>query len=285
VAHETPKVDPVSKLVTVVAVVLLVIAIVYLVQSLLSTIKRNTTVGETVETPVVAQAEPEPSATEAAPAAPVVEDAAPVVEDTAALVETVASIAGDAVGGAALYQSSCASCHGLNAEGQGIFPKLVGQTADEIAANLRAYRAGEKTGGNAAMMTPVAAGLSDQDIANLAAHIAALGGVGEEEALAKETAAPAVEEEAPAAVAATSGDVAAGQQKYVQTCASCHGMQGEGQGIFPKLAGQTAEKIAADLRAYRAGEKTGPMAGMMAPMAAGLSDGEIDNLAAFISGL
>jgi len=214
-----------------------VIAIVYLVQSLLSTIKRNTTVGETVETPVVAQAEPEPSATEAAPAAP-------VVEDTAALVETVASIAGDAVGGAALYQSSCASCHGLNAEGQGIFPKLVGQTADEIAANLRAYRAGEKTGGNAAMMTPVAAGLSDQDIANLAAHIAALGGVGEEEALAKETAAPAVEEEAPAAVAATSGDVAAGQQKYVQTCASCHGMQGEGQGIFPKLAGQTAEKIA-----------------------------------------
>ena len=38
------------------------------------------------------------------------------------------------------------------------------------------------------------------------------------------------------------GDVAAGKAKYQSICASCHGMNGEGMGIFPKLAGNAATK-------------------------------------------
>jgi len=89
-------------------------------------------------------------------------------------VENIVNTAGDAVGGATLYQSSCASCHGVNAEGLGIFPKLVGQTANKIAADLRAYRAGEKTGRMARMMVPISAGLSDGEIDNLAAFLSGL---------------------------------------------------------------------------------------------------------------
>ena len=140
---------------------------VYIVLSLPSATDRNVKVNETVETNDVAQAEFEPSPTEAIPAAP-------VEEDTAALVETVVSITGDSVVGNALYQSSYVRCLGLNAIGQGIFPKLAGQTAEKIAADLRAYRAGEKTGPMAGMMAPMAAGLSDGEIDNLAAFISGL---------------------------------------------------------------------------------------------------------------
>ncbi|MFP4155080.1 MAG: c-type cytochrome [Halothiobacillaceae bacterium] len=84
------------------------------------------------------------------------------------------AIAADEAAGKQLYGSSCASCHGMNGEGQGMFPKLAGHSADEIVADLKAYKAGEKTGANAAMMAPMAAGLSDADMANLGAYIATL---------------------------------------------------------------------------------------------------------------
>ncbi len=39
------------------------------------------------------------------------------------------------------------------------------------------------------------------------------------------------------------------------------------------------------LKKYKAGEQVGPMTSMMAPMAAGLSDADIENIAAYVSGL
>ncbi|MGC9458004.1 MAG: c-type cytochrome [Halothiobacillaceae bacterium] len=287
-AQETPKVDPVSKLVTFIGVVLLLITVLYMVQSLLKTVEENTTRGPTVETPNVAEAEEVAAEAEAVAVAEEATTEAEAVEEAAAEETVAAAAAGDAAKGAEHFQANCASCHGMNAEGQGSFPKLAGMTAEEVDASLKAYRAGEKTGGQAAMMAPMAAGLSDEQIANLAAHIAEVGGHGApaagDDAAAESSAA---EEEAAEATdaAAASGDVAAGQQKYQAQCASCHGMNGEGQGMFPKLAGQSAEQIVASLKAYKAGEKTGANAAMMAPMAAGLSDADMANLGAYISGL
>lgn len=91
-----------------------------------------------------------------------------------ALMSGTAFAAGDAAAGKAKYSAVCASCHGMNAEGAGIFPKLAGKTADDVTAKLTAYKAGKQVGPNTAMMAPMAAGLSDADIANLAAHIATL---------------------------------------------------------------------------------------------------------------
>ncbi|WP_321276732.1 c-type cytochrome [Thiomicrorhabdus indica] len=83
--------------------------------------------------------------------------------------------------------------------------------------------------------------------------------------------------------AAQAGDAGAGQAAYA-TCAGCHGGAGEG-GVGPKLAGQDPAKVVELLQKYKAGEQVGPMTSMMAPMAAGLSDADMENIAAYVAGL
>lgn len=88
------------------------------------------------------------------------------------------------------------------------------------------------------------------------------------------------------AVAATfngyAGDVAAGKAKSV-TCAACHGGNGISQiPMYPNLAGQKEEYLKIQLKAFRDGQRQNAI---MAPMAAGLSDTDIDNLSAFYASL
>ena len=66
-------------------------------------------------------------------------------------------------------------------------------------------------------------------------------------------------------------------------CAGCHGGKGiSATGAFPNLAGQKADYLAAQLKAFR--EKTRPSP-IMAPMAASLKDDDIANLAAYFASL
>ena len=74
--------------------------------------------------------------------------------------------------GETLYRETCRNCHGPKAQGMASFPKLAGQSEDYLVMRLEQYRAGEKVGPNSPLMQPHAAGLSDDDIASLAAHIA-----------------------------------------------------------------------------------------------------------------
>lgn len=85
------------------------------------------------------------------------------------------------------------------------------------------------------------------------------------------------------ASAQAAGDAAAGATAYA-TCIGCHGAAGEG-GVGPKLAGAPAADTVAKLNKYKAGEQVGPMTSMMAPMAAGLSDADIANIAAYTASL
>ena len=80
------------------------------------------------------------------------------------------------------------------------------------------------------------------------------------------------------------GDATAGKAKFA-SCIACHGVQGEGMAIFPKLSGKTAEETTALLKAYRAGETVGPNSALMMPQASTLSDEDIANLAAYIATL
>jgi cytochrome c len=84
--------------------------------------------------------------------------------------------------------------------------------------------------------------------------------------------------------AAQAGDAEAGKAKFA-TCIACHGAEGQGQAIFPKLAGHTAEEVVELLTKYRAGETLGPNTALMAPQASTLSDEDIANLAAYIETL
>ena len=66
---------------------------------------------------------------------------------------------------------SCMDCHGAegNAPIDPTYPKLGGQYADYLGHSLQAYRSGDR---QHALMTSQAAGLSDQDISDLAAYFA-----------------------------------------------------------------------------------------------------------------
>ena len=79
--------------------------------------------------------------------------------------EQLANAKGKATG------QSCIDCHGPdgNAPIDASYPKLGGQYADYLAHALQQYRKGER---QHALMTPQAAGLSDQDISDLAAFFA-----------------------------------------------------------------------------------------------------------------
>jgi cytochrome c553 len=80
-------------------------------------------------------------------------------------------------------------------------------------------------------------------------------------------------------------DVNAGKAKFSSICASCHGPTAQGMGIFPKLAGQTADALAGKLKQYRAGETVGANTALMAPNAKGLSDADIANVSSYIATL
>src|SRR5690348_14405111 len=75
--------------------------------------------------------------------------------------------------------------------------------------------------------------------------------------------------------------------KYAsQVCASCHGPRGDSiSPAFPKIAGQRAEYLETQLRAFRDRTRADPMAqAYMWGMTSQLSDGAIKKLAAFYSG-
>ena len=77
--------------------------------------------------------------------------------------EQLATAKGKATG------QSCIDCHGAdgNAPIDPGYPRLGGQYGDYLAHALQAYRSGDR---EHMLMSPQAAGLSDQDIADLAAY-------------------------------------------------------------------------------------------------------------------
>jgi cytochrome c553 len=78
------------------------------------------------------------------------------------------------------------------------------------------------------------------------------------------------------------GDAAAGKSKST-VCAACHGAAGvSSNDIWPNLAGQKPGYLVKQMKAFRDGDRKDPM---MSPMAAPLSDEDIDNLAAYFSSL
>ena len=88
-----------------------------------------------------------------------------------------------------------------------------------------------------------------------------------------------------AAAAETSGDAGSGRAKS-SMCAGCHNIPGYKTAFpavynVPKIDGQHATYIVSALRAYKSGERKHPS---MRAIAAGLSDQDMADLAAFYSG-
>lgn len=165
---------------------------------------------------------------------------------------------------------TCAGCHGAKGNSPTpAFPSLAGQPARYIAAQLKAYRSGKREN---AIMNGQAAGLSDQQILDIAAYYAAQ---------ERKVASPASEGSETGAVLYAHG------RENVPACAACHGAGGHGNqpAGFPALRGLPTAYVAQSLKDYRAGKRAHGQGGLMLPVAAELSGEEIEALAAHIATL
>ncbi len=78
------------------------------------------------------------------------------------------------------------------------------------------------------------------------------------------------------------GDAAKGKAKSV-TCAACHGAKGISMNpAWPNLAGQKDMYLIKQLKDFKSGKRRDPS---MAPMVMSLTDKDMENLAAYYSGL
>ena len=84
-----------------------------------------------------------------------------------------------------------------------------------------------------------------------------------------------------AGTAQAAGDAAAGKAKAAM-CAACHGDNGQGVAPNPALAGKPEAEQVKALKDYKSGAKSNPL---MSPMAAMLSDQDMENLSAYYASL
>lgn len=89
-------------------------------------------------------------------------------------VPCVVQAAGDAAAGKS-KAAVCTSCHGVDGKAMiPTYPNLAGQNPQYLELSLKAYKNGDRKVGQAAIMAGMAASLSDEDIADLAAYFSAM---------------------------------------------------------------------------------------------------------------
>ena len=168
----------------------------------------------------------------------------------------------DPVAGKAKTQT-CFACHSEN--GISIspdIPNLAAQPPLSITYQLIQFRGQQRKGGGMEAITMI---LSDQDIRDIAAYYAEL--------------------PAPPAKSGNADKIAKGQQiSGTQYCNSCHGPQLQGQKHIARLAGQSPEYVTTQLKNIRSGARI-DMDGTMGSAARGLSDEDIEALAAYAASL
>ena len=105
-----------------------------------------------------------PAAASAAPAAAAAAPAAPAAPAAAAP-------AAAADPGAAAYQAKgCGGCHGADGKTtpMGTYPKIAGQSAVYLLAQMKDIKSGTRANGQTAMMKPIIAGVSDDEMKAIA---------------------------------------------------------------------------------------------------------------------
>jgi len=204
---------------------------------------------------------------------------------TMGAVNTAMAVEGNVDAGEA-KAAMCGACHGATGISPSpTYPNLAGQKDAYIIKQLSDFKSGARTD---MMMAPMAANLSEQDMADLAAYFsvqkrssAKAAATGDSSAPATAAAAGSVEViTSTGAKAIYAGDVKAGQNKTAM-CASCHGVDGNSPiAIYPKLAGQSASYIAKQLADFKSGDRVDPV---MAGMVAALSEQDMNDIAAYFA--
>ncbi|HEX2494016.1 MAG TPA: c-type cytochrome, partial [Steroidobacter sp.] len=124
------------------------------------------------------------------------------------------------------------------------------------------------------LMSPIAATLTQEDIADLAAYFSKQTRTGLEADPIKLAQGQRL---------FRGGDAAKG----VAACGACHGPTGAGNpaAAYPAIGGQHAAYVAKQLRAYREGTRQTDLNQMMRNVAHSMSDEQIDAVAGYVQGL
>lgn len=179
--------------------------------------------------------------------------------------------AGDAAAGKT-KSVTCQACHGADGNSANpLWPKLAGQHAGYLAAQLADFKSGKRKDPT---MSAMVAALGDADMQDLAAYFA-------DQAITPGAANPDL--------------VASGEKLYrggnsksgVAACIGCHGPKGAGNPAakFPSLSGQHADYVAKTLTDFRSGTRANDPNGMMRDIAAHMTDAEIKAVSSYVSGL
>jgi len=163
----------------------------------------------------------------------------------------------------------CGTCHGPDGNSMNPkYPRLAGQKANYLAAQLKAFRAQTRGDPDAiGYMWGMASQLDDDTIQALAAYYAA------------QKAVPSASGGAPGA--------SRGRQIYAQgvaaqgvpACSSCHGPDAHGLQDFPRLAGQHAQYVLKQLASFQSNMRN---VAVMHGVAQNLNLGDMDAVAAFL---
>jgi len=195
----------------------------------------------------------------------------------AAAVFTAQALAQDVAKAQSIAAQVCAACHAADGNSTApANPKIAGQIPEYTHKQLKDFKAegGKKPARESPIMMGMVANLSEADMKGLAAFY---GG-----------------QKLKPAAASDKNLVAAGQRLWrggnaatgVPACAGCHGPAGAGMPAqYPRIAGQYADYVAAQLKAFKEGGRANDPNGMMRGVAARLTDREIRAVAEYAAGL
>lgn len=191
---------------------------------------------------------------------------------TLALLTTAAMAADGSIEAGLGKSATCAACHGADGNSTNAeWPKLAGQHAGYIAQQLANFKEGHRKN---ALMSPMAAALSEQDMADLGAYYA------------NQT--PTIGQADPALAAAGERLYRGGNAETgVPACMACHAPDGVGNpgAGYPALRGQHATYTAKQLTDYRYGTRLGPGSELMKTISLRLTPREIEAVSNYLQGL
>lgn len=169
----------------------------------------------------------------------------------------------------------CSQCHGATGTSMSAdIPNLAGQHPEYLVRQLQALRDHRRNDALAAQnMWKAAHSMSDRQIDEVAAYYAAQ--------------TPRIQPVLGRAAEIAAGEkvfFGAAQQRDVPPCSGCHGNDGVGKTIFPRLAGQHMRYVAHQLTVFQHSEAR-PDGAIMMSVSHALSQDDIVSVAAFVQSL